>query len=76
MSPATLPMHRMEACVFASALPTTAHSKQVQGEAQGSEDKIKEFVQHLHKGPSAASVSKVDHSDLSTKDGESGFNVQ
>ncbi|KAI4931415.1 hypothetical protein J4E85_004008 [Alternaria conjuncta] len=55
---------------------TNASDGSVQGEAQGSEDKIKEFVQHLNKGPSAASVSKVDHSDMSTKDGESGFNVQ
>ncbi|KAF1939592.1 Acylphosphatase [Clathrospora elynae] len=48
----------------------------VQGEAQGSEDAIKQFVQRLHKGPSSASVSKVDQSDVSTKTGESGFNVQ
>ena len=49
---------------------------QVQGEAQGSEDKINEFVQHLNKGPSAASVSKVDQSEISTKSDESSFNVQ
>lgn len=49
---------------------------QVQGEAQGSEDKINEFVQHLNKGPSAASVSKVDQSEISTKCDESSFNVQ
>ncbi|KZM23470.1 Acylphosphatase [Ascochyta rabiei] len=48
----------------------------VQGEAQGSEDKIKEFIQHLNKGPSAASVSGVEHNDISSKSGESGFNVQ
>ncbi|KAF9696416.1 hypothetical protein EKO04_005555 [Ascochyta lentis] len=48
----------------------------VQGEAQGSEDKIKEFVQHLNKGPSAASVSGVEHNDISSKSGESGFSVQ
>ena len=49
---------------------------QVQGEAQGSEDKLNEFVQHLNKGPSAASVSKVDQSEISTKSDESSFNVQ
>jgi acylphosphatase len=49
---------------------------QVQGEAQGSDDAIKEFVQHLNKGPSAASVSGVEHTDISTTSGESGFNVQ
>lgn len=48
----------------------------VQGEAQGSEDAIEKFVQHLHKGPSAASVSRVEQSDISTKSGESGFKVQ
>jgi acylphosphatase len=70
-------MHPTEACVpVLESCFATAHPEQVQGEAQGSEDKIKEFVQHLNKGPSAASVSKVDHSDISTKDGESSFNVQ
>ncbi|KAF1916365.1 Acylphosphatase-like domain-containing protein [Ampelomyces quisqualis] len=48
----------------------------VQGEAQGSDDAIKQFVQHLNKGPSAASVSSVEQNDISTKSGESGFNVQ
>ncbi|KAF1848199.1 Acylphosphatase [Cucurbitaria berberidis CBS 394.84] len=48
----------------------------VQGEAQGGEDAIKDFVQHLNKGPSAASVNGVEQSDISTKSGESGFNVQ
>ncbi|KAL1794061.1 hypothetical protein ACET3X_007482 [Alternaria dauci] len=55
---------------------TNASDGSVQGEAQGSEEKINQFIQHLHKGPSAASVSKVDHSDISSKDGESSFNVQ
>lgn len=49
---------------------------QVQGEAQGSADQLKEFVQHLNKGPSAASVSGVEQNDISSKSGESGFNVQ
>jgi acylphosphatase len=48
---------------------------QVRGEAQGSDDAIKEFVQHLKKGPSAASVSGVVQSEISAKSGESGFNV-
>jgi acylphosphatase len=46
---------------------------QVQGEAQGSEDALRDFVNYLHKGPSAASVSKVDKSEISLKSGESGF---
>ena len=49
---------------------------QVQGEAQGSADQLKEFVQHLSKGPSAASVSGVEHNNISSKSGESSFNVQ
>ncbi|KAF2001458.1 Acylphosphatase [Amniculicola lignicola CBS 123094] len=48
----------------------------VQGEAQGSEDALKEFVSHLHKGPPAASVSDVEHSEMSSKAGESGFRVK
>ena len=48
----------------------------VQGEAQGSEDALNQFVQHLNKGPSAASVKSVDKSDIATKSGESGFHVQ
>ncbi|CAA9957306.1 hypothetical protein CFE70_000870 [Pyrenophora teres f. teres 0-1] len=55
---------------------TNASDGSVQGEAQGSEDKINDFIQHLNKGPSAASVSKVDQSDMSTKSDESSFNVQ
>jgi acylphosphatase len=53
-----------------------ADSTQVQGEAQGSADQLKEFVQHLNKGPSASSVSGVEHNDISSKSGESSFNVQ
>ncbi|KAF2445913.1 Acylphosphatase [Karstenula rhodostoma CBS 690.94] len=55
---------------------TNASDGTVQGEAQGSSDAIKEFVQHLNKGPSAASVSGVEHNDISTKPGESAFNVE
>ncbi|KAF2848305.1 Acylphosphatase [Plenodomus tracheiphilus IPT5] len=55
---------------------TNASDGSVQGEAQGSDDNIKEFVQHLHKGPSASSVSGVDTSDISTTSDESGFNVK
>ncbi|CAN9152983.1 unnamed protein product [Alternaria alternata] len=55
---------------------TNASDGSVQGEAQGNDDKINEFIQHLNKGPSAASVSKVDHSEISSRDGESSFNVQ
>ncbi|KAF2739556.1 Acylphosphatase [Polyplosphaeria fusca] len=55
---------------------TNADDGSVQGEAQGSEDNINHFIQHLNKGPSAASVSGVEHDTISTKSGESGFSVQ
>jgi acylphosphatase len=60
----------------ASSCNVDTNSPQVTGEAQGSEDKIQEFVQHLNKGPSAASVSKVDHKDIDSKSGESSFDVK
>ena len=47
----------------------------VQGEAQGTDDAIKRFVQHINKGPSTASVSGVEHAEISTKPDESGFSV-
>ncbi|KAK5012367.1 hypothetical protein LTR60_004418, partial [Cryomyces antarcticus] len=46
---------------------------QVVGEAQGDESKLDEFLKHLNSGPSAASVNKVDHSDIGVKQGEKGF---
>ncbi|KAF1979886.1 Acylphosphatase [Bimuria novae-zelandiae CBS 107.79] len=55
---------------------TNASDGTVQGEAQGSSNAIKEFVQHLNKGPSAASVKGVEQNDISTKSGESSFHVQ
>ncbi|KAF1949253.1 Acylphosphatase [Byssothecium circinans] len=55
---------------------TNALDGTVQGEAQGSPDAIKEFVEHINKGPSAASVKGVEHSGISTKSGEGSFNVK
>jgi len=54
-------------------LPATNAILKVTGEAQGDSSSLKEFVNHLHKGPSAASVTKVNTKDIPTKDGESGF---
>lgn len=54
---------------------TTPYS-QVEGEAQGTEDALKEFVSHLNKGPSAASVTGVGHDNIDAKDGEIGFVVR
>lgn len=47
--------------------------KQVTGEAQGDSGSLKEFQQHLNKGPSAANVTKLDVNDIKTKEGESDF---
>jgi acylphosphatase len=55
---------------------SATEARQVQGEAQGTDDAIKQFVQHINKGPSAASVSGVEHAEISTKPGESGFSVK
>lgn len=55
---------------------SNASDGSVRGEAQGTSDQLKEFVQHLSKGPSAASVSGVEQNDISSKSGENGFNVQ
>ncbi|KAG9525793.1 hypothetical protein KCV07_g986, partial [Aureobasidium melanogenum] len=45
----------------------------VTGEAQGDSGSLKEFQQHLNKGPSAANVTKLDVNDIKTKEGESNF---
>ncbi|KAF2232821.1 Acylphosphatase [Viridothelium virens] len=45
----------------------------VQGEAQGTDEQLKEFIQHLNKGPQAAIVNGVEHSEIETKEGESSF---
>ena len=47
--------------------------RQVVGEAQGDESALNKFVQHLNMGPSAASVNKVEKSNIDTKEGESNF---
>lgn len=46
---------------------------EVIGEAQGSESSIDKFVQHLNMGPHHAKVSKVEQSDMDTKQGETKF---
>lgn len=74
-------MHQTEAYALTMPLPWPPHLTrtnpfQVQGEAQATDDKLNDFVHHLHKGPPASSVSKVDHSDIATKPDESGFNVR
>ncbi|KAF2635813.1 Acylphosphatase [Massarina eburnea CBS 473.64] len=55
---------------------TNASDGTVQGEAQGSRDGLEQFVQHLKKGPSAASVKNVERSEISTKSDENSFSVK
>jgi len=52
---------------------THALDIQVAGEAQGDESSLKQFVQHLNKGPSAASVNGVEQKNIEPKQGEKGF---
>jgi acylphosphatase len=47
----------------------------VKGEVQGTGEQLKEFIQHINKGPKHANVTGIEHSDIETKQGESGFNV-
>ncbi|TKA35697.1 hypothetical protein B0A54_12665 [Friedmanniomyces endolithicus] len=62
----------------ANSLRITGHAKNcddgtVQGEAQGDASSIDKFLQHLNRGPGPAHVNKVDSKEISTRDGESGF---
>ncbi|KAH7081821.1 Acylphosphatase-like domain-containing protein [Paraphoma chrysanthemicola] len=55
---------------------TNASDGSVRGEAQGSSDAIKQFLEHINEGPPAAKVTGVEHSEISTKTGESSFSVK
>lgn len=50
-------------------------SYQVEGEAQGSDEKVKKFLQRIDKGPSMAHVVKLEKRDLDVRDDEEGFAV-
>ncbi|OQD62203.1 hypothetical protein PENPOL_c013G07994 [Penicillium polonicum] len=47
----------------------------VEGEAQGSDEKVKKFLQRIDKGPSMAHVVKLEKRDLDVRDDEEGFAV-
>ena len=51
-------------------------SVQVEGEAQGDPDAIKQFLKDIDQGPSLAKVMKVDKEDRDTQEGESHFEVR
>ena len=62
----------------ANKLDITGYAKNtdegtVVGEAQGSASSLDKFVQHLHRGPSASTVTKVEQKEIDTKKGDSGF---
>jgi Acylphosphatases len=50
-------------------------SYQVEGEAQGSDEKVKKFLQRIDKGPSMAHVVKLEKRDLDVRHDEEGFTV-
>ena len=51
-------------------------AKQVEGEAQGEEDSIKNLLKDLNNGPAAAHVVKLESSELEEKEGESSFDTK
>ncbi|EKV16228.1 hypothetical protein PDIG_09370 [Penicillium digitatum PHI26] len=50
-------------------------SYQVEGEAQGSNEKVQKFLQCIDKGPSMAHVVKLEKCNLDVRDDEEGFAV-
>lgn len=51
-------------------------SNQVEGEAQGNDEAIQKLLKFLENGPPAASVTKVERSEIEVKEGESSFTVK
>lgn len=48
---------------------------QVEGEAQGEEQAIKDFLKDIDNGPRHAHVVRLDKEDREVVEGESGFHV-
>ncbi|KAI0483075.1 acylphosphatase [Xylariaceae sp. FL0804] len=48
----------------------------VEGEAQGDEDSIKQFLKEVNNGPPSAKVMKLDQESRDPQDGESKFEVR
>ncbi|EMC96090.1 hypothetical protein BAUCODRAFT_148923 [Baudoinia panamericana UAMH 10762] len=70
--------YRAFAVKQATSLNVTGHARNaddgtVEGEAQGEPSALDKFVQHLQMGPSEADVKKVDHKEITVRDGEKGF---
>ncbi|KAI4168494.1 MAG: hypothetical protein LQ343_006381 [Gyalolechia ehrenbergii] len=51
-------------------------NNQVEGEAQGDDEAIQKLLKALESGPPAASVTKVDKSEIDVKEGESSFTAK
>ncbi len=54
----------------------TDESLKVEGEAQGDDGQLEKFLSDIKKGPSHASVSRVDEKELEIVDGEESFEVR
>ncbi|KAL2269829.1 hypothetical protein VTJ83DRAFT_2013 [Remersonia thermophila] len=48
----------------------------VEGEAQGEEDNVREFLRHVDKGPKHAHVCKLEQEEREVVDGEEGFEIR
>lgn len=48
----------------------------MEGEAQGDEEGIQKLLKVLDSGPSAATVTKVETSDIDLKEGESSYTTE
>ncbi|KAK8095542.1 uncharacterized protein PG998_002169 [Apiospora kogelbergensis] len=51
-------------------------NQKVEGEAQGEESTLKQFLKDIDQGPSHSKVMKVDHEDRDVQEGESQFEVR
>ncbi|KAI1338556.1 acylphosphatase [Xylariaceae sp. FL0016] len=51
-------------------------NEKVEGEAQGDEDSIKQFLKAVDQGPPAAKVMKLDKEARDVQEGESEFEVR
>ncbi|KAK8048979.1 hypothetical protein PG994_010709 [Apiospora phragmitis] len=51
-------------------------NQKVEGEAQGEESTLKQFLKDINQGPSHSKVMKVDQEDRDVQEGESQFEVR
>jgi acylphosphatase len=51
-------------------------SRQVEGEAQGEEDVLQNFLKDIGQGPRHAHVVKLEKSEIEVQEGETAFEVR